>query len=168
MSLTIPKPVISILSKPMTPPWVLAVVIVSQIAFTQIGKESSPVCILKFERLHYSTSVKRNLGLDAIKMNIKSICTVPQRRTELTATIEVLAKGNPKNYFTSPLTVARSDYKKPNDAEFLDFWAECKKGETLILSGEASGRVYLEDGREIPISNRTGKFSPVFCNFTAK
>jgi len=168
MSLTIPKPVISILSKPMTPPWVLAVVIVSQIAFTQIGKESSPVCILKFERLHYSTSVKRNLGLDAIKLNIKSICTVPQRRTELTATIEVLVKGNTKNYFTSRLTTARSEYKKPNEAEFLDFWAECKKGETLILRGEASGVAYLEDGREIPISNRTGKFSPVLCDFTAK
>lgn len=127
MSLTIPKPVISILSKPMTPPWVLAVVIVSQIVFTQIGKESSPVCILKFERLHYSTSVKRNLGLDAIKMNIKSICTVPQRRTELTATIEVLAKGNPKNYFTSRLTIARSDYKKTERSRIPRFLGKMQK-----------------------------------------
>lgn len=168
MSISIPKPLISIYSKPMTPPWVLAVVIISQLAFTHIGKESPPLCALKFERLHHSTSVNDNLGINAIKMNIKSVCTIPQRRTELTATIEILTNGEPKNYFTSRLTSVKSDYKKPNEAEFLDFWRECNKGDTLILTGKAHGVVYLENGKEEKISGGIGKFSPVLCDFAAK
>lgn len=168
MSLTIPKPLIPIFTKPMTPPWVLALVIVSQFAFSQTGNDSKPTCYLKFERLHYSTSVKRSLGLDAIKLNVKSICTAPQQSTQLTASMQILVNGQPSNFYTSSLTTTKSGIKDPNEAEFLDFWEPCEKGQSLIIKAGAHGVVLLKNGAEVPISDYTGKFSTVLCDFPAK
>lgn len=168
MSFTIPKPLVPIFTKPMTPPWVLALVIVSQIAFSQIRSDSTPTCHLKFERLHYSTSVKRSLGIDAIKLNVKSICTAPQRYTQLTASMQVLRNGKPSNFYTSPLTISKSNNRYPNEAEFLDFWEPCEKGQFFIINAGAHGEVFLKNGQVVPISDYTGKFSTILCDFPAK
>lgn len=168
MSLTIPKPLIPIFTKPMTPPWVLALVIASQLAFSHIGSDSKPTCHLKFERVHYSTSVKRSLGLDAIKLNVKSVCTTPQRYTQLTASMQVLKNGQLSNFYTSALTTTKSDSRNPNEAEFLDFWERCEKGQSLKIAVGAHGVVFLKNGQEVPISDYTGKFSTVLCDFPAK
>jgi len=112
--------------------------------------------------------VKRSLGIDAIKLNVKSICTAPQRQTQLTASMQVLRKGKPLNFYTSPLTITNSDSRNPNEAEFLDFWERCEKGQSFIIKAGAHGEVFLKNGQVVPISDYTGKFSTVLCDFPAK
>lgn len=168
MSLTIPKPLIPILTKPMTPPWVLALVIATQFVFLQTGSQPSPSCSLEFENLHYSTSVKRSDGIDSIKMNLKSICTVPQRESRLKAVIQELRNGQPGIFYKSSLTKAKADSNNLYEATFLQFWQPCKKGETLWLRGEAHGTAILQSNKEVPLSGNTKEFTPVLCDFPAK
>lgn len=162
-----PKPLIPVLTKPMTPPWVLAIVLASQFAFSQLGNEPKPSCTLKFERIHYSTSVKNTSGTDAVKLNVKSVCNLPQKYTELTASMDVFNDGQPSHFYTSS-SATEPTGKKRNEAVFLDFWKSCKKGETLILKGNAHGTVYLQNEKRVSVNGSTGEFSPVRCDSQAK
>jgi hypothetical protein len=168
MSLTIPKPVILVLTKPMTPPWVLALVIATQFVFSQTGSQPGPSCSLEFENLHYSTSVKRSAGIYSIKMNLKSICTAPQRESRIRAVIQVLRNGQSEIFYKSPLTTSKADSNNPYEATFLQFWQTCKKGETLWLRGEAHGVAILRSNEEVQLTGNTREFTPVFCDFPAK
>ena len=152
----------------MTPPWVLALVIATQFAVMQIGDTSKPTCYLKFEAIHYSTSVKRNLGTDAVKMNVKSICNSPQRESRLTASIHVLTKGESKIFYKSRPVRNAPNGNNAYEVIFLEFWRSCTKGEVLLLRGEGHGAAFLKNNREVRLSDNTGEFTPVLCDFPAK
>lgn len=152
----------------MSPPWVLAVVIAAQFAFAQVGSSPEPSCSLKFERIHYSTSVKRDRGVDAVKLNIKSICTIPQRHTDLTARMYLLKDGESRQIYESLLTRVTANPHRPKEAEFLEFWFPCKKGDVLQIRGTADGVTKLANSKTVPVSDFSGKFSPVLCDFPAR
>lgn len=168
MSITIPKPLIPILKKPMTPPWVLALALVVQFASSQFGNSPIPSCTLVFECPHHSTSIAESRGVDAIKLNVKSVCNVPQRFTELSASMQTIKNEKRVDFFHSSPRRISSTTKKPNEAEFLNFWEPCIKGKTVTIWGEAHGVVYLQNGNEVQVSSNTGKFTPVFCGIKAK
>ena len=168
MAITIPKPLIPVLTKPMTPPWVLALVLTTQLVYSQIGNDPIPSCILKFEQLHYSTSVKENRGIDAIKLNLKSVCNVSQKYTVLEASMKELKNGKPSLFYMSGITRTTPIGKSQTEANFLDFWQRCKRGKVLALRGEAHGTVYLRNGKQVAVNGYTGEFTPVHCEFKAK
>ena len=152
----------------MTPPWVIAIAIATQLAFTHVVQSPSPSCTLKFENLHYSTSVNRNMGKDAIKMNVKTVCNSAQIFSELTAQITQIKNGQTTLAYESTLTRVPANRNNNTEADFLDFWFPCKKGEVLLLQGIASGKVHLANSNLIPVSGFTGKYTPIRCDFPAR
>lgn len=157
-----------IFTKPMTPPWVLALVIVSQLAFSQIGSDTAPTCNLKFERIHHSTSVNERNGKDAIKLNITSECTQEQIQTQLTSRIYSIRNEKEVLIYNSNPTNQLADKKDRRKAYFLDFWVECKNGATEMYRGSAEGIVFLKDGRKLSVSDNTGNYYAVLCESKAK
>jgi hypothetical protein len=93
MSITIPKPLIPVLVKPVVPAWVLIAIISAQIAVNVIVENPEPQCNLVVHYPHYSRSMERDRGLDAIKVNITSKCNVPQDYTEISASIKSNVNG---------------------------------------------------------------------------
>lgn len=163
-----PVPILPKLVKARVPVWVLAAALVAQAAIVAIGKPDDPSCALKFQQIHYSTSVKRNKNIDSVKLNITSKCTGPQKSTRLKARIFAKKNGTIVPIYESAVTVQRADPNNLNEAEFLDFWVECKKNSKVEYQGDASGEVLLSNGTTAPVSGSTVEFSPVLCNFKAK
>lgn len=168
MSFTLPKPLIPILTKPIVPGWLLVAALVAQYAIFNMGDTPEPSCTLHFENIHYSTSVKRNLNKESIKLNVTASCKSRQINTKLIAQIFALRNGKPELLYKSVTTLQRASTKNPNDAEFLEFWTKCKSGSKREYMGSATGEVLLANGKIIPVSGSTGKFLPVLCGFKAK
>ena len=165
-----PKPtqILTTLIKARIPVWVLAGALVAQAAIAAIGKPDEPICSLKLERLHHSTSISEKAGKDANKLNITSECTSEQRNTLLTSQIYSLRKGSEVLVYSSQPTLQIADKKDRRKAFFLDFWVECKKGTTELYRGSAQGSAILQDGRNVDVSGNTGKFLAVTCLSKAK
>lgn len=168
MSLTIPKPLIPIFTKPMTPPWVLALIIASQLVFSQTGNDPRPTCHLKFERIHHSTSVNERNGKDAIKLNVTSECTQEQIQTQLTSRIYSIRNGKEILIYSSNPINQLADKRDRRKAYFLDFWVECKKGAIEMYRGNAEGVASLKDGSKLSVSGDTKKYLAVKCESKAK
>lgn len=168
MSFTLPKPLIPGLVKARVPVWVIAAAIAVQIVVTQVNQNHEPICSIKFERIHYSSSIKRNLGKDSIKLNLVTSCNQSQNYSDIVANISVLKNDRPVRIYTSVNTRQKASAKKPTDAEFLEFWVSCKKDSVESYRGEATGKVVLSTGKIVSVSGDTGKFLSVLCNFRAK
>ena len=168
MSFTLPKPLIPILTKPIVPGWLLVAALVAQYALFNVGSSSESTCALQFQNIHYSTSVKRNLNKESIKLNVTSICKSRQIETTLNAQIFTLRNGKPILIYNSVTTLQKASSKDPNEAEFLEFWTRCESGSERKYMGSATGEVRLANGKTIPVSGSTGKFLPVLCGFKAK
>lgn len=87
MPLTIPKPLIPILIKPKVPGWLFIVALIAQYAIMATNDSTAPECQVRLEKIHYSTSVKRNIGKDVIKLNVVTSCTSNQAYSKLQARI---------------------------------------------------------------------------------
>jgi hypothetical protein len=168
MSFTLPKPLIPILTKPIVPGWLLVAALVAQYALFNMGGVPESTCTLHFENIHYSTSVKRNLNKESIKLNVTSSCKSKQINTKLVAQIFTLRNGKPELLYKSVTTLQKASAKNPNEAEFLEFWTSCESGSKRKYMGSATGEVLLANGKTIPVSGTTEKFLPVFCGFKAK
>lgn len=168
MFLPRPAPILPKLIKARVPVWVLAAVIIAQAAINTVGKPDEPMCSLKLERLHHSTSVNEKTGKDAIKLNITSECTSEQLKTQLTVEIFTLRNGREVSIYTSDPAIQIADKKNRKKAIFLDFWVECIPGRTELYRGIANGIATLQDGRNIPVSGNTGNYLAVKCQSKAK
>lgn len=168
MFLPRPAPILPKLIKARVPVWVLAAAIVAQAAINTVGKPDEPMCSLKLERLHHSTSVNEKTGKDAIKLNITSECTSEQLKTQLTVEIFTLRNGREVSIYTSDPAIQIADKKDRKKAIFLDFWVECIPGRTELYRGIADGIATLQDGRNIHVSGNTGNYLAVKCQSKAK
>lgn len=168
MFLPRPAPILPKLIKARVPVWVLAAVIIAQAAINTVGKPDEPMCSLKLERLHHSTSVNEKTGKDAIKLNITTECTSEQLKTQLTVEILTLRNGREVSIYTSDPAIQIADKKNRKKAIFLDFWVECIPGRTELYRGIANGIATLQDGRNIPVSGNTGNYLAVKCQSKAK
>jgi hypothetical protein len=140
----------------------------AQYALVNTSQAEKPSCFLKFEKLHYSTSVNEQRGISAIKLNITSECTREQIETRLVANIYLLKNGKENKIYSSDPTRQLADKKDRRKAYFLDFWVECQRGSTLSYRGNSKGEVTLKDGGRISVSGNTGKFIPIKCESQAK
>jgi hypothetical protein len=168
MPLTIPKPLIPILIKPKVPGWLFVAALVAQYAIMATTGSTAPECQVKLENIHYSSSVKRNLGKHAIKLNAVTSCTTNQVYSKLQARIDVLEKEKASVIYQSVVTRIDADIKNPKEAEFLDFWTKCEKGSIRSYLGSVEGEVLLANGKTVPVSGSTKDFLPALCDFKAK
>jgi hypothetical protein len=129
---------------------------------------TAPECQVKLENIHYSSSVKRNLGKHAIKLNAVTSCTTNQVYSKLQARIDVLEKEKASVIYQSVVTRIDADIKNPKEAEFLDFWTKCEKGSIRSYLGSVEGEVLLANGKTVPVSGSTKDFLPALCDFKAK
>jgi hypothetical protein len=167
MSLTIPKPLIPIFTKPMTPPWVFALILATQLTINHIDNGEHPSCTLNVHYPHYSTSMDNRENIDSIKVNIDSECTAPQRFTEITTEITALAEGKVTKFSFQPIR-QNADPTNVYAAFFKNLWKPCTKGNNTLYLASAYGYVRLTTGEEIKVSSTSGKYHPVKCQIAAK
>ena len=96
-----PKPLIPLILKAKVPGWLFVGALVAQFVITQVNQNSEPTCSIKFENIHYSSSVKRNLGKDSVKLNLVTSCSQPQKYSEIVAEISELRNDKPVKIYTS-------------------------------------------------------------------
>jgi hypothetical protein len=168
MPLTIPKPLVPILIKPMTPPWVLALVIAAQFAFAQIGNDSQPSCILNVQRPHHSTHMVEQNQENAIKLNITSECTVSQSSTSVSANLFALRNNTPVLLLSIKDRIAFADKKDSTRAIYRDLYINCQSGAKELYFGSANGSVLLTNGKHIPVRGNSGNYYPEVCGNRAK
>ena len=150
------------------PVWLVAAIITVDIVVVQVGQQQDPSCAIKFEKIHYSTSNFRNLGKDSIKLNLKTTCTAAQKYSEITASISTLKNGKSHQVYTSTKTRENANIRNSSEAEFLEFWVTCEKNSIKKYKGFAHGKVTLLNGTTISVSDDTGEYLSVLCNFKAK
>ena len=97
MPLTIPKPLVPILIKPIVPGWLLVAALIAQYAVMAANGSAEPSCDLELQRVHKSTYMREFKNQDVIKLNMFTECNAPQEDSEITASIlEELPNGNLK------------------------------------------------------------------------
>jgi hypothetical protein len=160
MSITIPKP--NLLN--FRVPGVLAVgLLAAQFLILQSIGGTEPKCTLNVERPHYSTSLSENQNIDAIKLNITSICNVPQKYTQLNASIHKLQKNREITAYSFVNQRRSSTTKSPNLVSFKELYGPCRKGVSAAYRGTAQGYVYLENGKKLAVQGDSGKFVAAGC-----
>lgn len=167
MTISILKPTKPSLKIPKVPGWFFIAALIAQNLIMNAGKPIEPICTLKLNWPHYSTSLGKN-GVNAIKLNIDSECNLPQKYSELTSIIEKYESGSLKIFYQSRITRVTPLKKTPRLAEFRDFWGKCENNSLDSYRGRAEGRVQLEDGRLIAVTGTTGIFRPIRCLPRAK
>lgn len=156
----IPK---SIFTTPKVPSIAVVGLMVAQLVAFNLVNKPEPTCTLKVERPHHSTSMKELQDLDAIKLNITSDCTAPQKFTRVTAHIQRLS--NDREVTVSKF-VARIAGPIPNSrktAEFRNLFALCQFGIDTAYKGFAKGYVILESGKKIEVAGDSGKYAVAKC-----
>jgi hypothetical protein len=160
MSITIPKP--NLLN--FRVPGVLAVGLLSaQFLILQSIGGTEPKCTLNVERPHYSTSLSENQNIDAIKLNITSICNVSQKYTQLNASIHKIQKNREITAYSFVNQRRSSTTKSPNLVSFKELYGPCRKGVSAAYRGTAQGYVYLENGKKLAVQGDSGKFVAAGC-----
>lgn len=162
-----PKLIPPTIIKSVTPPWVLAAIVATQIVLNVVSISPKPECMLEVEYPHYSRSMERDMGIDAIKLNITSECNVPQAYTEVTAIIKSKINGVEKTYEFAK-TREPADIKNPKTAYFKRLFKFCAKGLSAEYIGSARGIVHLRDGRDIGVSDENMNYFPQNCRIAAK
>ncbi len=152
----------------MTPPWVLALVLATQLTINYVGSGSNPSCTLNVQRPHHSTYLVEHKNADAIKVNVKSKCTVPQISTTISAEIYELRGNQSIKVFSVKNQTAFADKRDPTESIFQNFSFVCQTGRTGLYLGSASGSVLLTNGKTIQVSGNSGNYHPEICENTAK
>ncbi|MEN9736565.1 MAG: hypothetical protein RL129_1276 [Actinomycetota bacterium] len=142
---------------------VLAGLVLSPLAWLGLNGKVEPYCTLNVERVHYSTYLKEYKDIDAIKLNIKSICNVPQAYTEISPSI---LEGNTNKHVIAhkfETQISKPVDTNRNWAKFEDIFIECKLGAKTNYLGHASGTVRLASGKDFPVSGDSGMYNLVNC-----
>ena len=160
MPITIPKP---ILLMPKVPSLLVVGLLAAQFLVLQITHNPEPNCTLSIERPHYSTSLNEDQNIDAIKLNITSMCNVPQKYTELTADIQKIQNNREISAYSFENKRKNSTIKTPNMVTFKDLFAPCKRAISGSYRGIAQGYVYLESGKKVAVKGDSGKFVAAGC-----
>ncbi len=169
MPITIPKPtnLIPKLVKAKVPVWLVAAIVAADVVAVQLAQPKEPICTLKVDYPHHSTSVKKYSGVDAIKVNIVSKCDVDQSYTLVDATILEKVGGKILNHDFLQVR-ANADSDQRTKAFFKNLWKTCKFGSQVEYAGKARGEVHLVGGKVVSVSDDSGKYFPQKCQITAK
>jgi len=160
MPITIPK---SVLLTPKIPSIAVVGLLAAQFLILQSIGGTEPMCTLKVERPHYSTSLSEDQNIDAIKLNITSTCNVSQKYTQLNAALQKIQNNREITAFSFVNESRNSSAKTPNVASFKNLFAPCLKGVSTSYRGIAQGYVYLENGKKLAVKGDSGKFVAAGC-----
>ena len=125
-----------------------------------------PECILAVEHPHLSTSLKETLGISVIKLNITSICNVPQIHTRIAS--KILKAENSQESVAHVFPIVASTSKLPQTAFFKNIFIQCFPGVKASYRGFATGTVKLKNGKEVSVSGSSEKFVAVNCTIGAQ
>jgi hypothetical protein len=165
MPITIPK---SILLAPKIPSIAVVGLLATQLIVINFLNNPEPTCTLVVERPHHSTSIKENLGIDAIKLNITSNCTAPQKFTRVTAHIQRLSNNREVTVSNFIARIAEASPKSRKTAEFRNLFTTCLFGIEAAYKGVAEGYVILESGKKIAEAGNSGKYEVAECSIGAQ
>ena len=112
---------------PKVPSLLVVGLLAAQFLILQVTHSPEPICALNIERPHYSTSLNEDQNIDAIKLNITSICNVPQKYTQLSAAIQKIQNNREITAYSFDNERRSSTIKTPNAVTFKDLFASCKK-----------------------------------------
>jgi hypothetical protein len=165
MPITIPK---SILLAPKIPSIAVVGLLAAQLIVLNFLNSPEPTCTLVVERPHQSTSMKENLGIDAIKLNITSNCTAPQKFTRVTAHIQKLSDNREVTVSKFVARIADATPRSRKTAEFRNLFTPCQFGIDTAYKGVAEGYVILESGKRIDVAGNSGKYQVAKCSIGAQ
>ena len=160
MPITISK---SLLLVPKIPSIAVVGLLAAQFLILQSIGGTEPKCTLNVERPHYSTSLSENQNIDAIKLNITSICNVSQKYTQLSASIQKIQNNREITAYLFVNERRSSTTKSPNVASFKELFGPCQKGVSAAYRGTAQGYVYLENGKKLAVKGDSGKYVAAGC-----
>lgn len=163
--ITIPK---SILLTPKVPSIAVVGLMLAQFVVFNIVNSPEPTCTLRVERPHHSTSMKELQDVDAIKLNITSECTAPQKFTRVTARIQKLNNDREVTVSNFVARIADPISKSRRIAEYRNLFALCQFGVDTAYKGFAKGFVILESGKKIEVSGDSGKYEVAECSISAQ
>ncbi len=165
MPITIPK---SILLIPKVPSMAVVVLLVAEFLLMQNLHKPDPYCTLRVDYPHYSTSLKETKGIDAIKLNVTSECSAPQRFTCITARIQKLQSNSEVTVSRFVSRIAEPISNSANSAIFRNLFTKCEFGIVTAYKGIAEGYVILENGKRIEVTGSSGKYEPANCEIGAQ
>jgi hypothetical protein len=165
MPITIPK---SILLAPKIPSIAVVGLLAAQLIVINFLNSPEPTCTLVVERPHHSTSMRENLDIDAIKLNITSNCTAPQKFTRVTAHIQRLSNNREVTVSKFVARIADASPKSRKTAEFRNLFTNCQFGIEAAYKGVAEGYVVLESGKKISVAGNSGKYEVAKCSIGAQ
>ena len=160
MPITIPKPNLLI---PKVPSVLVAGLLVAQFLFFQVGHGPEPKCTLNVERPHYSTSLKEVKDIDAIKLNIPSLCNVPQIYTQVCTSIQRIENNKVITAYKFEKERRNASASDNRTTLFRDLFVPCVVGISALYRGEAQGYIYLESGKKYPVKSDSGNFAAEGC-----
>lgn len=157
----------SVLLQPRIPTLFVVGLMVAQYLIFGSGNSPEPKCTLKVQQPHYSTYLKEYRNIDAIKLNITSTCNLPQNYTEISSSIQKIVNSRQITAHNFKLERRDSSTKSPNTVVFHELYVACVMGSKVAYRGDATGYVYLRDGRKIKVLNSSKKFMAVACSIVA-
>jgi hypothetical protein len=164
MPLTIPKPLVPILIKPIVPGWLLVAALIAQYAVMATDGSAEPSCNLELQRVHKSTYMREFKNQDVIKLNMFTECNVPQEDSEITASIlEELPNGNLEKVHDFSNILRRPSPDNPNVTVFKDLTVPCSEGKVATYTAVASGQVKLKSGEIVTVESKKLKSKRTNC-----
>lgn len=132
------------------------------------GTSTEPKCTLNVENVHESTHLKEQKNVQALKLNITSVCNVEQRFTTLDARIDQILHLDQTTTKTFENVTVLPSHKDRTKAHFLDLIVICERSLPILYGGYAKGEVELKDGRKIQVKGSSKEFKTVPCAVEAK
>ena len=112
------------------------------IASTQNPKPEKPLCRLEIQNAHLSTTLQRHLDIQAVKINVSSICDVKQAHVLIT--LEIHKKGEFGDHVYGPFINDQSPIKNSGAVVTLqDKYVACKNSKLTKWFGVAYSKAFI-------------------------
>jgi hypothetical protein len=169
MSITIPKPLIPILTKPKIPGWVAVAALLLQYALFGSSSHSNSECAIKVQDVHlstYSTEYRKN---QEIKLKVSTRCDSPQLTTKVRGAVyKEQSNGSYVNVYTFDEVLGRPEPNSPNYVIIESLAIPCLRlGDGKYL-GLATAVINLRNKKVISLSGTSNKSRTINCEIGAK
>jgi hypothetical protein len=169
MPLTIPKPLIPILTKPKVPGWLFVAALIAQYAVMATDGASSPKCSMKVQEVHVSTYSKERSKVSEVKLKISTSCSEPQRLTRLDASINEVAKDGQDEVVANFRNVVAQPVGKDRTFVLIEnLTVPCNGSGKALYFGQAMGHVVLEGGDVVEVSGSSANPRLTNCRISGE
>jgi hypothetical protein len=132
------------------------------LAATDTPREPKPPCRLQISNAHISTYLIEKSGVRAVKVNVSSICNVPQ--SNVTITIEIWKTGLLGNHFVRRQTIHSSGSTFPGSrVDNLVTFKRCKDRSSTQYFGIAFSKALIAGKWQYARDTRSQFISVLKC-----